>query len=100
MARRDETEHVGPAGRCNRMPLTLPHEGASSEPGDPIRATSSDCPTPNQDGQPTAQTKGELEIIPHCGFSPKHARKLLLSFLSCLQLDITSCRVLRSYGII
>lgn len=45
MARCDETKHVGPAGRCNRMPLTLPHEGASSEPGDPIRATFFDRPT-------------------------------------------------------
>jgi hypothetical protein len=56
------------------------------------------APFTNQDGRPTAQTKREREIMPHCSFSPKHARKPWLSLLSCLQLDIPPCCVLRSLG--
>lgn len=42
MARCDEAKRFGPVSRRNRMGLSLPHVGASSEAGDPIGATSSD----------------------------------------------------------
>jgi hypothetical protein len=93
MARCDEAKRFGPVGRCNRMGLTLSHIGRALRLGIPSVPRLPTAPRTNH-GQPTAQTKGEWEIIPYCGFSPKLARKPWLSFLSCLRLDT----VLRSLG--
>ena len=92
-ARCDEAKRFGSAGRCNRMGLTLPHVGASSEAGDPIGATSSDSPTHKSR---TADCSNEGEGDHTLLWLLAEARPEAMAELSFL--PTPPCRVLRSLG--